>query len=315
MCALRQDGNRPNRPPGEDIRAQVWERLAEKASAYDYEDLVSTFPPLHHFSPDAVWVGTFSRTVPSKKLRLLLKPAVRTEGRTHATPPQIARAYLDIKFPKQLRACKAQIDFWKPRRVQPMYTLPGMYNKEMCYVDLVAAYWSILSLVGWDVDYFPGILVRRSSVCDFPYPEDKLARNSLVSLGLPGVGILYKDGKVILVPHSWRVNVGLWSAIQDILNGVADDMVKRAGAVYVNTDGYIIPAENINVAYGIAEEWGLPIREKHRGRATVYGVGAYSIGAKRCSHARKFAPSMQAINPYYKRGLKRMLKFLSENPR
>lgn len=298
--------------PREMVRLQVWERLAEKSAAYEYTDVVSAFPPLHHFSPHGVWVGSFSRSIPSAKWRLLHSASVLTEGSAKATPPQVARAYLDLTFPDQLRAKQSQIEFWRPRRSQPMYTEVGKYNREMVYLDLKSAYWSIVKIIGWDVDYFPGMLVRRRGCDDFPFAHDKLARNSLVSLGLPSRGFYFHNGQVVMIKHSWKTNIGLWSAVQDVLHGVADDMIKRAGAVYVNTDGYIVPAEHEAIAREIAAEWGLPLGEKHRGRATVYGVGAYSIGGKVCPRLRRHAPSMSSVYPRFKDRLRRYMRFLSD---
>lgn len=307
------DGGEPNSVADiQKVRREVWERIKEKSERYEETDIVSAFPPLSHFGADGVWVGGFTRTIPSKKWRLFLEPSVVSEGGAVATPPQLTRAYLDQKFPKQLRAKKSQLDFWKDRRSQPMYTEPGKYNKEMVYLDLKSAYWSIVRVIGWDVDYFPGMLVRQRGCDDFPFAGNRLARNSLVSLGLPSHGFLYLNGRFITVPHSWRVNLGLWSAVQDILHGVADDMIKRAGAVYVNTDGYILPAAHEAIAREIGAEWGLEMGEKNRGRATVYGVGAYSIGGYICPRGRRFASSVQAVRPRHKDKLKRYFRFLSD---
>lgn len=296
----------------ESVRREVWERIREKSEAYDFTDIVSAFPPLQLFGRDGVWVGTHSRTVPSKKWRLFHAASILAEGAAQATPPQLTRAYLDIRFPKQLRAKKSQLDFWKPRRSQPMYTEVGKYNREMVYLDLKSAYWSIVKVIGWDVDYLPGMLVRRKGCDDFPFAANRLARNSLVSMGLPSHGFLYKDGRMIAVPHAWKVNIGLWTAVQDILHGIADEMIKRAGAVYVNTDGYIIPAENEAIGREIGAEWGLAMGEKNRGRATIYGVGAYSIGGKICERTRRFSTSTQAVYPRHRDSLKRYFKMLAD---
>lgn len=293
-------------------RREVWERVREKSSAYDETDVVTAFPPLHHFGKAPVWVGGFSRAIPTLKWRLIHADALCTEGDIQATPTQLTRAYLDVTFPDQLRAKKKQLDFWLPRRSQPMYTEPGKYNREMVYLDLKSAYWSIVKVIGWDVDYFPGMLVRRRGCDDFPFGANRLARNSLVSMGLPSKGFLYVDGRLISIPHAWKVNIGLWSAVQDILHGVADEMIKRAGAVYVNTDGYILPGENEAIAREIGAEWGLAMTEKNRGRATVYGVGAYSIGGKICSTHKRFAPSVQEVYPRYRDRLKRYFRMLAD---
>lgn len=294
------------------VRREVWERIREKSESYDTTDVVSGFPPLSHFGREGVWVGSYSRSIPSRKWRLYHAASVCTENDLKATPPQLTRAYLDLKFPKQLRARKSQLEFWKPRRSQPMYTLTGNYNREMVYLDLKQAYWSIVKVIGWDVDYFPGMLVRRQACDDYPFTGNRLARNSLVSMGLPSHGFLYKDGRIIAVPHAWKVNLGLWTAVQDILHGIADEMIKRAGAVYVNTDGYILPAAHEAIGREIAAEWGLRIGEKNRGRATIYGVGAYSIGGNICDRARRFASPIEAVYPRHRDKLKRYFKMLSD---
>jgi hypothetical protein len=296
----------------EDVLRSVWDRIREKSESYDTTDVVSAFPPLSHFGREGVWVGSYSRSIPSRKWRLYHSASVLTQDDLQATPPQLTRAYLDLRFPVQLRARKSQLEFWQPRRSQPMYTKVGKYNTEMVYLDLKSAYWSIVKVIGWDVDYFPGMLVRRRGCSDYPFAHNRLARNSLVSMGLPSHGFLYKDGRIIAVPHAWKVNLGLWTAVQDILHGIADEMIKRAGAVYVNTDGYIIPAENEAIGREIGAEWGLAMGEKNRGRTTIYGVGAYSIGGKICERTRRFAEPIDAVYPRHRDKLKRYFKMLSD---
>lgn len=49
----------------------------------------------------------------------------------------------------------------------------------------------------------------------------------------------------------------------DVLNGVAAEMKDRAGAFYVNVDGYIVSADRLDVARAIFQEWGIEWRYQY----------------------------------------------------
>lgn len=292
-------------------RMEILSRLAEKNSRYDIVGEVENFPSLHYFGNHVVWCGNFSRSAPTMKQRFILKQSSVKDviHQVTMTPTDAARYYLAYRFPKQLKARMVQIEHWKPRRHQPMLALPDIY-RDMVYLDLKSAYWSILQVVGWDVEYFPDMIVRGQDVNDFPYPENKIARNSLVSLGLPTPAFVWQNGTIKEVNTKKTVNLSLWTVVQDILAAIANEMWEL-GAVYINTDGYILPASKEHEAIARIGEWGLHSEVKHRGKCKVYGVGAYTIG----NHVAKLPYRLNAatvdVNPVDVKFLKREFSWLA----
>ncbi len=218
---------------------------------------------------DPTFIGSFTWTCQSEKWKILnSKAAISTPG-GWASPAELARIYVQTKYPKRKRVTTDQYhEIMKPRS-QPLLAIPGTYG-DCVYLDLKSAYWSILKVIGWDVEYFPNRwLGVRSDVSDFPFQEHKLARNSMVSIGLAGKANYWTGDKLISIRKgNGLVNMALWSAVQDTLNGIALDM-EKAGAVYINTDGYIFRRENIEVAFEVAQSWGLELGIKEEGAADV----------------------------------------------
>jgi hypothetical protein len=70
-------------------------------------------------------------------------------------------------------------------------------------------------------------------------------------------------------------------AVLDTLHAIAHEVVERWGAVYVHTDGYIVP-HNVApyLAAWLGEVWGLEARIDAIGDANIRGVGIYAVGAK-----------------------------------
>jgi hypothetical protein len=202
----------------------------------------------------------------------------------------------------------------KNRKHQPLLaepcTLPNAY-----YLDIKSAYWQILQLGGYDVDYMPErFLSPRSDVYDFPVPEIKLARNCLVSMGLPsGVNVwIPNDGFQKKTPKKLSVNLVLWAFVQDILHGVAYDMVNRAGAVYVNTDGYIVPDDRMRDADNVFESWGLKATIRHHGKAVIRGAGDYDIADSMGRRVRTVPRKFSYIQPRGLDWLRKKVKYWSK---
>jgi hypothetical protein len=228
------------------------------------------------------------------------------------TPGEIARDYIKAKYKKRLRAVTEQYHEIMRHRQQPLFAMPCSMVDGV-YIDLKSAYWSILLTTGWDADYFSGKwLGIRSSVEDFPVPNNKLARNGLVSLGISKEVLTYFKGQLRLkkAPNP-IVNYGLWALVQDVLNGVADDMF-QAGACYIHTDGYILPASKLPIAEEILASWGLPWGIKHRGQTQIRGVGQYKIGEKESLTFEHSTGFYKSIMPVEKEWLKWNFLRLSE---
>lgn len=277
--------------------AQIDEVARERASRYVAQFIDEPFPPPKEWGGGLVYVGGYSLTLTERKTQYLrdvipLKNSV-------VTPTQASRDYVFVKFPEPLRSRKRQWSWWNQfHRAQPMATIRGRYA-DMVYIDLKSAYWSIVKLAGWDCEYFERYIVRGSDMSDFPFSDNRIARNSIVSNFLPKAKtIAYMDGNIITLPSGKRMtNFGLWCLVMDVLHGIAWDMWHKFGAVYVNTDGYIIPTHLEHEAINfISEKWGLVARQKGRGYAQVWGVGVYDIGEHRAKFITKNAQDVFMLN-------------------
>lgn len=247
--------------------------------------VVDKWPTLAEIN-EAMYVGSFSWTTSSTKRKIVLRPYASSIYAPLLTPADIARDFLAVKYPKRGRISSRQYWDIKDHRSAPLYATPG-YLSHGFYVDLKSAYWSILQVIGWDVQYLPGrFIASRSSVQDFPYPSNKLARNCLVSVGLPGKSTLWTGEKLVQQARPNKlINLVLWSAVQDVLNSIAADMID-IGAVYVHTDGYIIPASRIEDAFAVLDEWGLPGSIRLEGDAKIYGAGMYEMAGHQYNPVR-----------------------------
>lgn len=279
--------------------------------------LIDTWLPLSSISTYTI-LGSFAWSSPSAKKKWIHIANARLD-RTWGTPADRARDYLKVRefHKKRRRVTTAQYqEVIAKRRSHPLYAKPQIIE-DAVYIDIRSAYWSILSIVGWDVDYFPGKWIGvRSSVADFPFKDDKLARNSLVSVGLPGTLRVWTGEKLSFVkrPNAF-INMVLWALIHDVLHGVAADAV-HAGAVYVFTDGFIAPAERETAIIDAINRWGLPAGVKQRGRAVIRGVGNYDIGTHIAKMRRTMRPhefnNLHPVRPKWLR--EKMASWASRQP-
>lgn len=272
------------------VALQMMERYLEKSEGWSLE-LVDTWFPLAAYT-DTLILGVFSRSNMSKHHKWLhTRRAIHMEYGV-LSPAEMARIYLDVKYPdrKPRMTTKQYQEFWSKRRSPPLAVKPCKID-DAVYIDVKSAYWSITKIVGWDVDYSPSrFLGVKSSNTDFPYPEIKLARNSLVSVGLPGSVQIWHGGKVSVQKKGNKyINMVLWGLVQDVLNGIALDMI-AAGALYAHTDGFIIPANRIDAAASAIEAWGLDWSIKGQGRAEIRSVGEYTIDGLRGEFRRGTKP-------------------------
>jgi hypothetical protein len=227
-------------------------------------------------------IGMFSWSSSPIHVKWLSKRHARNYGGGYITPGDIARDYLALKYPnRRIRVTSSQWHACVERRSKvPMFCTP-MQLEQGVYIDLVSAYWSILKVVGWDVNYNPNkFLAVNSAMNDFPYPAEKMARNCLVSVGLPSTVRIWTGKELTFGAKPNRfINLVLWRLVTDVLNGVASEMVK-AGAVYVHTDGYILPDNKAALAFEILDSWGLPSSIKYSGETDVRAVGGYRVGTQ-----------------------------------
>lgn len=253
--------------------------IREKQAGYTQTE-AGDFPSLYDAS-DNVILGSFSWFYEQSRKRVILSRfAYRWPGGVVCTPSDLARGYLAVFHPRRLRATGEQARAYHIHRSQPLYAQPHRAEWGV-YIDLRSAYWQILQVVGWDVDYNPGKwLSVRSNMDDWPYPDLKLARNCLVTAGLVTPRNIWSGRLkrfISRVQGNKHVNYGLWSVVMDVLHGIARD-ARAAGAFYVHTDGYICRKEREAAVLEAVSGWGLTALVKREGRTAVRGVGCYSVG-------------------------------------
>jgi len=227
------------------------------------------------------------------------------------TPTAIARDYLAVNQyrPKRLRG---KMQYESSEKIMARSSLvPGFANpsrfEEGEYIDLQAAYFSIMSLIGWDCVYCPGrIFALGRSIKDFPFPQHRISRNTLLSTAQPPTFCtMYPPGgsKFSKMKAGWSetVNLQLVAAVSDILQAIAN-LAISAGAVYVATDGYIAPnLESSNKIKNMISDFGLNARVKAHGPGSIIGAGAYRVGSletinykkRRSDHASSNVASME----------------------
>lgn len=276
-------------------------------------DVVTKFPLLDTLTEN-VMLGSFSWYYPMSKRKEILRPYAYTFPEMISTPSELARTYLDIKYPKQ-RATKEQITDFRRVRSAPLYAQPIGYEQG-CYIDIRSAYWQILQVVGWDVDYNPGKwLGKKGGMEDFPFPDFKLCRNCLVTAGLPSEASFWNADKHTfgtVKTFNKHLNLGVWALTMDILHCVAWDAI-AAGACYVHTDGYITHYSRVQSVLDAVASWGLEARIKNAGRTIVYGVGSYEVGGKATKNPHTTtAPFDGLALPTYFKWLKRSFKIHAE---
>lgn len=287
-------------------------KIADKHSRQNIE-LVNRFPLLTEVQ-DNVMLGSFSWYYVKSRKKEVLRQYALPFDQTIATPSELARTYLELKYPRQ-KAMSEQIAKFKQPISAPLYAMPNHYEGG-AYIDIRSAYWQILQIVGWDADYNSGVwLGRGQAMDDFPYPDIKLSRNCLITAGLPSEASFWDAGKKqfkTVSTFNRSANLGIWSLVMEILHGVAWDAI-RAGATYAHTDGYICDRTKVDNVTNAISEWGLEARIKNTGETAVYGVGSYSIGSKSTKnpHITDHYYDGLVLSPH-REWLKRKIRFFSE---
>jgi len=214
-------------------------------------------------------------------IKAVWQTAVDVLGRL---PSEIARAHLEGAYsvwrpPYQ----KGLLEVLERDGVPPYYARLGRYQ-DMAYVDLRAAYY-VLYTRWWGLEYWPMRYLRPPRTV-IRWKEElathKLARNALYGLlrGTTKIGYA-KGGRLIRYPAHQYVYPQVALAVVDTLHAIASQAVRMWKAVYVHTDGYIVPARLAShmVAW-LRERWGLEARIDAIGDAHVLGVGIYAVGSK-----------------------------------
>lgn len=276
------------------------DRNLERGEGYT-KHIWKDFPRLTSIHSPVI-VGSFAYTCQELKIKWYKKAHVVMTGGGAETPGDIARDYLSLKFPNRVPKCTTlQYQLCVKEKVDAPLHCDPTHLESAVYLDLQAAYWQIVRTAGWDVDYCPNRWFGvGNTMLDFPFPDQKMARNCLVSVGRSEGFMSLWDGKCdiqyIKKPNHF-INMVLWRLVCDVLNGVACDMIE-VGAVYVYSDGYILPADHLPYALEVLAEWGLEGRIKHTGKAEVYAPGCYAIGDYQSIPFQRFSRIQQFHKVY-----------------
>lgn len=170
----------------------------------------------------------------------------------------------------------------------PNYYEGGTIQGDYAYVDIRSTFYSIYRLLNF---YDPAVSVRGNSVsilkgwitldeCEI-FARDKVARNAVVGLARTQRWIEYHYGKPEEMTGVSRItSPGLWAVVALVLNAIALDAIEKFGAVYVYTDGYIVPADQRQGLLDYLCTWALSGRVEAFGEATIRGRGSYDFGKK-----------------------------------
>lgn len=279
---------------------------------------VKKFPDVEKIN-ELVMLGAHSFALLNTRRRLI-KEKIKLVDLVFETPSAIARDYLRHVYKRGPRGTKAQLERTSGIQPVPSYAIPGAFAHGF-YIDIKSAYWSIMQIIGWNVDYNPGLwLSPGRPPDDFPFPDHKVARNCLVSAGRLGGIPMYdprkkpNDPYSVIMRGSELKNNQLPRLIHDILNSLAAQVI-QAGAIYVNNDGFIVPNEKtLSQVKTIIEDWGLDYSIKAEGGGRVKASGTYQVGNSRTLNyesVRDPLPIQNVFAPPYAGWLQKEFSFFA----
>ena len=252
--------------------------------------------------------------------RRLIKEKIIIEPGIAETPSAIARDYLRLEYKHGPKGTHRQLEHVAGIPPVPCYAKPGHFLQGY-YIDIQAAYWSIMQIIGWDVDYNPGLwLSPGRPPSSFPFDDHKVARNCLVSAGrMTGIPTynpkkLPGDPYLELTKGNVLKNMQLPRLIHDLLNSVAALCIDE-GAIYANNDGVIAPSSAIaDRCTQIMADWGLVGRVKYEGPGEVKAYGTYMIGTygtRTYDRKRQEQPIAHVYAPPYAKWLLKEFSFFA----
>jgi hypothetical protein len=239
-------------------------------------------------------LGSYSFSLQETRRRLISTRMEILPG-IFETPAAISRDYLRLIYGRGPRFTKKQIQVVSQLPPEPNIAYPQTFIYGY-YVDIKSCYWSIMNIIGWNVDYNPGLwLYPGKAPSDYPFPEHKIGRNCLVSAGMmQGIPVYnphWLPREPYSVLHSGNVlqNYQLVRLIHDILNSIAVQALS-SGAVYANKDGFICPtAKSAQSVKAIIADWGLSSTIKAEGPGEIKASGTYQVGTAKTLNYEKVA--------------------------
>lgn len=185
---------------------------------------------------------------------------------------RLNRYWVHTAFPRQHPRRSFDTNIILP----PMLAYPGIYEA-MAHVDIVSAYFSVLSLVGLHPNVIWGKTLGVGSRLDsYPFLDNKTVRNSLYGTAFnPRLHYLTR-GKIKTVRPEKKVsNPHMVQVVQVVMHSIAR-YARNLGAVYWYTDGGILPKVKLDqFLTWVTCTFGLTVKVKSTGTMTVYNPGQY----------------------------------------
>ena len=251
--------------------------IAQSHIADLYPMIVYAQPALSDLPPGAI-LGTWVYSL-KNYCRFIIN---RTpELATGVMPGDVARAWVKFNYTLPIRRRKEQ----KRHYQLPILAVRGLWD-ECLYLDVRAAYRTILTAVGFNVDYsqnrymagegivLPDIMARTKWCYSLTVAFTANNRTSLSTIN--------REGKLTTADRfNMFSNPSLYAVASEVLASFAAEIARHCYPVYFNTDGMIIFPQYEQLAYRIAQDWGFELHEDGRGEGEVHGVGSYKVGRKR----------------------------------
>jgi hypothetical protein len=265
--------------------SEILDAIAEKShirrERYTHIEELELPPP--EWIAETCIVGTYSIVTFSTRRRFIHLPSAIPVNGVVETPPTIARDYLTIVYKKSPPAKHEQVNRLRHHLYPPPLLVRPGFSDEGWYLDVRRCYWSIMNAFGWNVDYFPGrwLAVGRPPN-DFPFPDEVVARNSLVSsCRVSEFDLWTPEGEKRVSRGNHLLNYQLLGFIADALHSIAS-IAKKAGAVYIGTDGYVLTTvAALNTVSQAIADFGLSSAVKAHGKTDIRAPGDYRVGRKR----------------------------------
>lgn len=264
-----------------DIRRALADAALLRATQWHTREVVH-LPDPERLS-EITLLGSYSYTLLQTRQRWIRKPMEIVDG-IRETPPAVGRDYLRLIYHHGPRGTRKQTRTNAACPPVPNVARPRKFAHGL-YVDIRSCYWSIMMVAGWNPDYNPGVwLAAGRPPYDYPFPDNKIARNCLPSIGSIETIPRYDPRKLPRDPYdevkpgNELKNLQLPRLIHDVLNGIGVQCL-AAGAIYLNNDGMIAPTPKIAEACEhIIEDWGLTWSIKAEGSGDVKASGTYRVG-------------------------------------
>jgi len=163
------------------------------------------------------------------------------------------------------------------------YARLGVYKGRWIYIDIKSFYFTVYARflgVEYRRGYRFGIkkhLKLSKEQIDF-LKADKLLRNTLFGIMRNHTRTVVEKGKVVIQQsHNKFLNPQLANLIYDISKAIMFKAITEFGAVYWNTDGGIIPAENREKFLEFLESLGLKgnVKAEWKEGVVIKGIGVY----------------------------------------